>query len=81
MIDQKMLEAYRDRWRSVADIEATERRTSSVAQRWRKMNALLRMAVGLELHLDRNDLDDEAVRGRWVRLAELYMLETGRQVQ
>jgi hypothetical protein len=56
--------AYRDRWKVVAEIEAQERRTASIQTRWKQLNAILRLAIGLGLPLkpDENKL---IVYQRW----------------
>ena len=81
MIDLEMLKAYRHRWEAVAEIEAIERQQISLLERWRKMNALLRMAAGLGLRLYSDDSQDDTVRQRWNRLAEIYLADVERQSQ
>ena len=73
-MDKSMLTAYQDRWKAVAAIEAAEQRQISVAQRWRKLNSLVRMAAGLGL-LRKGDDDAQvsAVRERWNLLKQLYL--------
>jgi len=58
---------FREHWQAVAAIEREEQREASVALRWQQLNAILRLAMGLELPL-RERLDEEAVRQRWVKL-------------
>lgn len=58
-------EAFRDRWNSVAAAWAEERRSASIQLRWEQMNALRRLAVGLELPLDPTDEQEETVWKRW----------------
>ena len=81
MIDLEMLKAYRHRWEAVAEIEAIERQQISLTERWHKMNALLRMAAALELRLPGVDPQDDSVRQRWNRLAEIYLTDVERQSQ
>ena len=81
MIDQEMLKAYQRRWQAVADIEAIERQQVSLSERWHKMNALLRMAAALGLRLHSDDPQDDSVRQRWNRLAEIYLADVERQSQ
>lgn len=78
MIDQETLQAYRSRWQAVADIEVLEQRKTSVAERWRQLNALVRMAAALGLPMDSDDHLDNIVRQRWTRLQEIYLSRTER---
>ena len=81
MIDLEMLKAYQRRWEAVAEIEAMERQQISLIERWHKMNALLRMAAALGLRLHGNDPQDDSIRQRWNRLAEIYLADVERQSQ
>ena len=73
MLDQETLAAYRRRWQAVAEFEAAERRAASPAERWQQMNALLRMALALELPLADDDQEADEVRRRWNKLRALYL--------
>ena len=70
-----MLEAYQERWQSVARVEAEEQRQLTFAQRWRKLNSLIRMAAGLDILQKSNDPQIESVRVRWNLLRNLYIAE------
>lgn len=76
MIDQESLRAYRSRWQAVAEIEALEQQKMSIAERWRQLNALLRMAAALKLPSDRDDHPSDIVQQRWSRLTEIYLSNT-----
>jgi len=78
MIDPETLQAYRSRWQAVAEIEALEQRETSVAERWRQLNALLRMAVALKLPMDGDDQLDDMAHQRWTRLQEIYLSSSER---
>lgn len=78
MMDQETLQAYRNRWQAVAEIEALEQQRMSVTQRWRQLNVLLRMAAALELPLDRDDQLDDLADQHWRRLREIYLSQSGR---
>ena len=78
MIDQETLQAYRSRWQAVAEIEALEQQTASVAERWRQLNAVLRMAAALELPLDGDNQLDDIAHQRWTRLQEIYLFDSER---
>ena len=73
MLDKEALQAYRRRWQAVAEVEAAERRAASLAERWQQMNALLRMALALELPLPSNDQEADEGHQRWNRLRALYL--------
>ena len=80
-MDKSMLAAYQDRWKAVAVMEAVEQRQISVAQRWRKLNSLVRMAAGLGI-LRKGDVDTEVVvvRDRWNHLKQLYADKSQRRI-
>jgi hypothetical protein len=73
MIDQEMLQAYRQRWQSVADLKQMEQQQETIAERWRKLNALLRMAAALGLRPVDDEQQEELVRQRWNRLAKQHL--------
>jgi hypothetical protein len=60
--------AFRDRWQAVATVEAEERRNASLALRWRQMNALYGLGVGLGLVSPSPGMQDWTVWERWARL-------------
>jgi len=67
------LQAFRERWQAVAEIEQSELQRMSIEQRWRQFAAILRMAAALELPLPQDDLAEMVViRQRWQRLQENY---------
>ncbi|NOX60794.1 MAG: hypothetical protein GXP42_02430 [Chloroflexi bacterium] len=71
------LTSYQKRWRAVADVETAERRSTSMTQRWEKLNALVRMAAGLNL---RPTTDDEQMAWmRWNVLRRRYLEEKQRK--
>jgi hypothetical protein len=68
------LQAYRERWQAVAEVETRESQQASIAQRWRQFNAILRMAVALELTMPQDDIGEIiAIRQRWQRLQEILL--------
>lgn len=64
-----LLEYYRDCWEAVAEIEREENRSSSIQERWMKLNALAIIARGLDLTEDEVDM---GVINRWSKLKETY---------
>ncbi len=67
-MDRKLVREFRERWQAVAAAHAEEQRASSVDLRWRQLNAVLRLAMGLGIALPEFDEEDEIVRQRWTRL-------------
>lgn len=62
------LRAYRDRWQAVAEVERQELQASTLDLRWRQLNAVLGLAIGLGIN---KSVDDEIeVFQRWARLKE-----------
>ena len=80
-MNKSMLREYQDRWRAVAEIEATEQRQSTAAQRWKKLNSLIRMAAALGLLRKNEDEQVDAVRQRWNLLKKIYLTESQRQIE
>jgi len=80
-MDKSMLTAYQERWQAVAEIEAVEQRQASTAQRWRKLNSLVRMAAGLGL-LRKEDADEQLaiVRQRWNLLKQRHLTSSQSQI-
>jgi hypothetical protein len=62
---------YRERWQAVAQFETHEQAACSVAVSWQQLNAIMRLAQGLNLSMsqgrDRQNGVEE-VRRRWMRL-------------
>jgi len=50
-LNQEILLAYKKRWQIVANKEEAEQRNTTTTERWRKTNALLRMAAALDLQM------------------------------
>jgi hypothetical protein len=73
-MEKQDLQAFRERWQAVADVETRESQQASIAQRWRQFNAILRMAVALELTMPQDDIVEIiAIRQRWQRLQEILL--------
>jgi hypothetical protein len=56
------------RWQAVSDVEESERQQATIESRWRKLNAILQVAVTLGPDL-RSQSEDEAIV--WQRRARL----------
>jgi hypothetical protein len=62
------VKAYRDRWKAVAEIERQELQTASLELRWRQLNAVVGLAIGMGIF---KSADDEIeVFQRWAKLKE-----------
>ena len=74
-ITKSELLAYQNRWKAVAEAEAEELRQTSLADRWRQLNAVMRMAAGLDILQEDSDDSEQiiAVRERWNRLKDRYV--------
>src|SRR5436309_2317200 len=65
--DIETIRAYRDRWRAVEAIEIAEQRAATVEQRWRQLNAIVGLAIGLGLR-PAEDPHVHIARQRWAKL-------------
>ena len=73
-LEKQDLQAFRERWQAVAEVEQSELQQMSIAQRWCQFNAILQMAVALELTLPQDDIAEiVAIRQRWQRLQEALL--------
>lgn len=61
---------YRERWKEVAEVERRERRALSIAELWRRLNAIARFAQETGLHAA--DDGEGEVWERWARLKERH---------
>jgi len=66
-MSEYLMKQFRKRWQAVAALEREEQREASVALRWQQLNAIQRLAIGLELPL-REQFEEEIVRQRWAKL-------------
>jgi hypothetical protein len=62
------VKSYRERWKALEEVERQEQRSSSIALRWRQLNSILCLAIGLGLAMENPDCQDELARQRWVKL-------------
>jgi len=72
-LTKEALEAYRSQWGAVAQIEAEERRRTTVGQRLQQLNTLFQLAIALHLYekaVLNNHKEAEVARHRWRRLKE-----------
>ena len=67
MIDPELAKQFRDRWQAVAAVEAEEQRAASIGLRWKQLNAIWLLAVGMGLRPEPDETENQ-VRERWARL-------------
>lgn len=66
-MDARLIREYRDRWRAVEAFEIEEQRAATLEQRWRKLNGIIGLALGLGLDLSGDESEFEVYR-RWARI-------------
>ena len=69
-VDKIQAKFFRDRWQAVAQIEQDEDRDASVEQRWQQLNAIIRLAQGLNLPVLPDD-NEMLVYQRWAKLKQM----------
>ena len=62
------LKAYCDRWQAVAVIEQWELQTASLELRWRQLNAVIGLALGVGIFYP--DDSESEIHQRWAYLKE-----------
>ena len=67
MLDRQLAKQFRDRWQAVAAIEDQEQRAASVSLRWKQLNAIWRLAHGLGIQSEPDEMES-LVRERWAWL-------------
>ena len=67
-MDPILVREYRARWQAVSEVEEAEQRQATVEDRWRRLNAILKMAINLGLDLRAQNEDEAIVWQRWARL-------------
>lgn len=67
-MDPILVREYRARWLAVSKVEEVERRQATVEDRWRRLNAVLQMAITLGLDLRAQTEDEAGVWQRWATL-------------
>ena len=72
-LDQEMLKAYQKRWQAVAEVKNTELQQTTIRQRWKQLNALLRMAAALGIQPEVDIEEDVIIYQRWNRLRAMYI--------
>jgi len=67
-MDPILVREYRARWLAVSKVEEVEQQQATVEDRWRRLNAVLQMAITLGLDLRAQTEDEAAVWQRWATL-------------
>jgi hypothetical protein len=67
-MDATTLKAYRARWQAVEEIERQELQNATLDLRWRQLNAVIGLAIGLGIYQPVED-DIEVIQ-RWAKLKE-----------
>ncbi len=71
-MDKQLAKEFRERWQAVAAVEAEEQRSASMALKLKQLDAILRLAIGLGLPLEKSEEEIALVRQRWMKLKEAY---------
>ncbi len=66
-MDRQLARQFRERWRAVEAVEAQEQQAAPIALRWKQLNALWQMAVGMGIR-PQPDETKSIVHQRWARL-------------
>lgn len=67
-MDPILVREYRARWQAVSKVEEAEQQQAAVEDRWRRLNAILQMAMTLGLDFRAQSEDEAVVWQRWARL-------------
>lgn len=67
-MDKQLAKEFRERWQAVAAVEAEEQRVASMALKLKQLDAILRLAIGLGLSLEKSEEEIAIVRQRWMKL-------------
>lgn len=71
-LEKEALIAYRNRWQSVTELEAGERRATTFTERWQQLNALLQIAHSLDLSITRGQ-ENELQYQNWQKIRLIYL--------
>lgn len=72
-IDRASLLAYQRRWQAVDAVKQAEQQAATVAERWQRLNALLRLAGSLGLQSPDDRPISDPAQQRWNHLRALYL--------
>ncbi len=74
-IDRASLLAYQRRWQAVNEVRQAEQQAATIAERWQRLNALLRLAGSLGLQSPEPHPMNDPAQQRWNHLRALYLGE------
>lgn len=63
------LKSYLARWQAVDEIERQELQNATLELRWQQLNAIIGMAIGLNIYKSRGENEVEVIQ-RWLKLKE-----------
>jgi hypothetical protein len=67
-LDPELVRLYRDRWQAVAEIEANERRLTTMEERLLHADSLIAFVRAAHIDVSAGDRDEEVARERWAKL-------------
>ncbi len=67
-MDPVLVREYCTRWQAVSGVEKAEQQQATMEDRWRKLNAILQVAITLKLDLHARNEAEAIVWQRWARL-------------
>jgi hypothetical protein len=67
-MDPILVREYCARYQAVSEVEEAEQQQATVEERWRRLNAILQMAITLGLDPRVQSEDEAIVWQRWARL-------------
>ena len=65
------MRVYRDRWQAVAEIERQELKNTSIDDRWRQLNGVINLAIGLGIMAA--DQSEGEVHLQWAKLRNQWI--------
>jgi hypothetical protein len=68
MTQQDDLIAYRNRFRAVDEVERKEQREASIELKWKQLNSIIRLAIGLGIF--KADPSEVEVYQRWAKIKD-----------
>lgn len=65
------IKSFQNRWKAIEEVERRESRSATTLTRWKQLNAILRLAIGLGLSQKPDD-DELIVYQRWATLKQQF---------
>ena len=70
-MNPQTIKAYLLRWKRVTQLQGQELRKLSINEKFRQLDAMLRLALGMKIDFNKNR-DQRSVRARWILLKEKF---------